>query len=280
MENRYTMQMVLQGGKLMQNNSIEDLLAKTKDAPKITCPKCNTPKWYHFTVPSMGINNIVHCMCSCEAAAYDKKQEEDELKSARKNNEDNIALSSISGKQLKMTERALNYDYFESSDLQFRISKAFVDLEKDIKAGRGYIFTGVSEAGKTHISTALVLQALDKGKSAEFQNVPSLMTALTFNLKTSSIVAKLNNVDLLVLDDIGVEITNEKNHQLLMTIIGDRELKGKSTIITTNLTVDKLKDHLSVRGVSRLLRKNKIITIIRSQSKLMGYKEKQSVVKT
>ena len=58
--------------------------------------------------------------------------------------------------------------------------------------------------------------------------------------------------DLLVIDDLGSELTNQFVCSELFTIINERHLRNKSTVISTNLLPKELDERYSSRIYSRL----------------------------
>ena len=59
--------------------------------------------------------------------------------------------------------------------------------------------------------------------------------------------------DLLIIDDLGTELSNSLTTSKLFYCINERLLRGKGTIITTNLSLDRIRDIYSERISSRIL---------------------------
>ena len=62
----------------------------------------------------------------------------------------------------------------------------------------------------------------------------------------------LYNCDLLIIDDLGTEITNSFVTSQLFTCLNERQLRRKSSIISTNLNLEELRDRYSDRIFSRI----------------------------
>ena len=58
---------------------------------------------------------------------------------------------------------------------------------------------------------------------------------------------------LLILDDLGVEKTTEWALQALYVVVNRRYLDGRQTIITSNLTLDEVREKLGDRIASRIV---------------------------
>ena len=65
-------------------------------------------------------------------------------------------------------------------------------------------------------------------------------------------IAKELNCDLLIIDDLGTELNNSFVSSQLFYCINERLVRGKGTIISTNLTVSMLRDTYSDRVSSRI----------------------------
>ncbi len=63
---------------------------------------------------------------------------------------------------------------------------------------------------------------------------------------------ELLDTDLLVIDDLGTEFNNSMTSSLLFYCLNERMLRGKGTLITTNLKMNQLRDVYSERISSRL----------------------------
>ena len=65
--------------------------------------------------------------------------------------------------------------------------------------------------------------------------------------------------DLLIIDDLGTELTNSFTSSQLFLCLNERILRKKSTIISTNLNMVQLGQIYSERTFSRILKYYKII---------------------
>ena len=80
--------------------------------------------------------------------------------------------------------------------------------------------------------------------------------------------------DLLIIDDLGTEFTNSFSASQLFVCLNERILRRKSTIISTNLDLDGLKNLYSERVFSRITSAYTVLRLtgddIRIQKKLMN----------
>ena len=64
--------------------------------------------------------------------------------------------------------------------------------------------------------------------------------------------ADLYRCDLLIIDDLGTELTNQFTASQLFSLLNERHLGKKSTLISTNFTLAQLRDRYSDRIFSRI----------------------------
>ncbi len=77
----------------------------------------------------------------------------------------------------------------------------------------------------------------------------------------SSFYDDILNVDLLVIDDLGTEFATSLVSSQIFNIINERMVNSRSTIISTNLTPDRIKEQYSDRVLSRLTDEFEFLTL-------------------
>lgn len=106
-----------------------------------------------------------------------------------------------------------------------------------LKTKRNIILMGKSGTGKTHLSTALGIEACRQGKRVRFITgyalANELIEARTENDLTR-IVKKYSRFDLLILDELGYVPFSKEGAELLFQVLAERHERG-SVIITSNL---------------------------------------------
>jgi len=112
-----------------------------------------------------------------------------------------------------------------------------------IENGQNIVSYGNPGTGKTHLSIGLGIEAANAGYNVKFYSVPALVNQLK-ELKLSrnliTIQRSFENVDLMILDELGYISFDREGGELLFTHLSMRA-ERKSTIITTNLSFDKWK---------------------------------------
>ena len=140
-----------------------------------------------------------------------------------------------------------NFITNEQNSITKLAAEKFISDFKNFK--NGIIFEGESGTGKTHISMAICNELLKENIPIIFGTLTELVEkyAKFYNNHTDSELTKLyTKVDLLVIDNLGVEPMNDWLLAKLFTIINERILNELPYIITTNYDRDKLKQRLSI----------------------------------
>jgi DNA replication protein DnaC len=137
-------------------------------------------------------------------------------------------------------------------------TRRFADrIEVNLDAGRGLWFMGPVGTGKTTLAMLVSKAALNAGRSVAIYSLPRLLNEIreTHRAERShlQLLDRLTSVDLLHIDDVGAERTNEWVLEELYSIVNARYEDERSIVITTNLLDrEALCEQISGRTVSRL----------------------------
>lgn len=125
--------------------------------------------------------------------------------------------------------------------LEYRqILMKFVDRIADhIRNGRGLLFHGKFATGKTGAAVIVAKATVYHGGTAYFVPVTELSDAKFDKAKFDeeenvTVWERMQNADLLILDDLGSEHTNQWGKSLVERIIRARSNRSKSIVCTTN----------------------------------------------
>lgn len=126
--------------------------------------------------------------------------------------------------------------------------------------GESFLFFGSTGLGKTHLSTAVALELIQKGFDVVYNSTQQIMSdfeTVRFSSKAVSDadfpdLSRYTEADLLIMDDLGTEMTTQYTLSCLYNIMNVRINRRLSTIISTNLTQKELRDRYADRITSRL----------------------------
>lgn len=113
---------------------------------------------------------------------------------------------------------------------------ALAENDNWVKHANNIIIFGPSGVGKTHIAAAIARRQVEFGLRARFYRASHLVQLLQqakVQLRLNDALAKLDNIPLLVLDEIGYVKKNEQETSVLFELICHRYESG-SIIITAN----------------------------------------------
>lgn len=119
------------------------------------------------------------------------------------------------------------------------------------------LFNGGTGLGKTFLSACIAREVAEKGYSVAYETASRLFSKLEkdhFRPDEDSAreVAELYNSTLLIIDDLGTELTGAFTISALYALLNDRLLNGKPTIISTNLNIHEIHQRYSPQIASRL----------------------------
>ncbi len=151
----------------------------------------------------------------------------------------------------KLRYAALKYPNACIEDIDYRhergLDRAVIDqLRCDdwLRYHRNCIITGPTGSGKTYLACALVHNACRQGHRGLYYYCPKLFRALRTARLDGSLVRllkKLRRVQLLLIDDWGMERADPELYRLFLEVIDDRHGVG-STLITSQYKVDAWHD--------------------------------------
>lgn len=209
------------------------------------CGKCGTRKEFRHFVEFFKRDVIAPVACDCQRAAYVASVEEQQ----RREQMERIAGLRKSGVGDESYRRmTFSADDGGGDRNAAQIARNFVknwDAMRDRNVG--LIFSGEPGTGKTFYAAAIANALIDMSIPSMIATVPSLATAMAadFEAKKPEILAQVKSVDLLVLDDVGIERRTSYMAERLFEIVDARYRSGKPLIVTTNLGLTEISDKKS-----------------------------------
>lgn len=138
---------------------------------------------------------------------------------------------------------------------------------------------GDTGVGKTFLSNCIAKELIDQSFSVLYLSAFELFDTLAKSrFEKDEDAEEMNehifDCDLLIIDDLGTELPNSFTVSQLFLCLNERLLRGKSTIISTNLSLESLVETYSERTFSRITSNYTILKLtgddIRIKKKLMN----------
>ena len=118
------------------------------------------------------------------------------------------------------------------------------------------LFTGDPGLGKTFLSACIARAVADNGFSVVYDTAGKLFSdfeAVKFGGNQQDLTRKYLQCDLLIIDDLGTEMTTQFTQSVLYRVLNDRLLENRPVIVSTNLSDQALRQRYSAPIASRLL---------------------------
>lgn len=180
---------------------------------------------------------------------------------------------------------AFRLDYFnpefydDSAGLSSRenaakLYKACQKFVQDFPTGENILFYGNTGTGKTFLSNCIAKALLDRSFGVLYLSAIELFNILSEYDKEDRAESELSEsqitgCDLLIIDDLGTELSNAFTNSKLFYCINDRLLKGRSTVISTNFYLKEIMNVYSERIFSRIMNSFKIYKLFGDDIRLI-----------
>lgn len=161
---------------------------------------------------------------------------------------------------------------FDNFDLDWyeKGSEAYERMKMNLAVAKNYcksfaknrgnlLLIGKTGTGKTHISTAIAREAINAGFDVIYDSAQNIVSDFEDDkfrrgygndeLKSE----KYLECDLLIIDDLGTEFSNQVTLSCLYNLLNTRHNKGLATIISTNLDAEELARKYEDRIYSRIV---------------------------
>lgn len=201
------------------------------------CGECNTPKQTEIMI----FDEIRRPFCLCKCAKEKLEKEESERKQFEfKKKVEYLRRTGFPDSEMQKWT-------FANDDMENeRITKAmklYVENFPELrKQGKGLLLYGNVGRGKTYAACEVANALIDKGHSVLVTNFSRVLNTLQGTFEKQEYIDDLNKFSLLVIDDLGIERETQYAKEQVYNIIDSRYRAGLPMIITTNLSIDKIKN--------------------------------------
>ena len=209
------------------------------DDSLICCRKCHTPRQKRIEVTGRTIEP--RCLCKCQQVDRDKREQE------QKHQEflDMVARNRSVG----LPDPDLHRHTFENdlgyNPKQIAMAKRYVQHWEEFKKdSTGLLLWGDVGTGKSFIAGCIANALLDKGVPVIMTNFARLLNKLTdmYAGDRNAYIDSFNRYHLMIIDDLGIERNSEFAREQVFSVIDSRYRSQLPMIVTTNLSLEELKD--------------------------------------
>ena len=218
--------------------------------PDYSCKSCNDTGY-------LISDNTV--MCSClKQKLLDIQYNKSNISSLEHENFDNFNINLFSDEK---DEKKYNSNISPKENLE-KIKEIALNFTQnfDDPQEKNLLFTGNTGLGKTYLTNCIANELLKQGKTVLYQTAPVMLDTILdyrFGKNNNFNYNDLLNVDLLIIDDLGTESSNNMKFSELFNILNTRLLNQNNhvtkTIISTNLSLNNLFKTYDERIFSRLV---------------------------
>ncbi len=200
---------------------------------KYTCGKCS----------DTGYVGIEMCSCMKEALARAEFESSGLARLAKTQSFESFDLSFYTGRDLELMK--INLEQLRS------FADSFSESTTD-----SFILLGATGLGKTHLSTSVAARVIERGYSVIYETAQDVISVFEQKRFGGDYLSdrdrQYTECDLLIIDDLGVEVSNQFTVSCIYNVINSRLVRGKPTIINTNLTQGEMRQRYADRITSRI----------------------------
>ena len=218
--------------------------------PNYSCKLCNDTGY-------LIDDNRVMCTC-LKQKLLNVQYNKSNISSLEHENFDNFNIDLFSDEK---DEKKYNSSISPKENLEKikEIAQNFIENFDDPQE-KNLLFTGNTGLGKTYLTNCIANELLKQGKTVLYQTAPVMLDSILdyrFGKNNEFNYNDLLNVDLLIIDDLGTESSNNMKFSELFNILNTRLLNQNNhvtkTIISTNLSLNHLFKTYDERIFSRLV---------------------------
>ena len=147
----------------------------------------------------------------------------------------------------------------ENMEYIFKQAKLYAASFDHVKKPDNLLFIGSTGLGKTHLSTAIAAELIEKGTDVVYETVQSIISeyekkTFRYDPDAAEAVDRYLGCELLIIDDLGTEFRSSFTQSVLYELLNTRINEGRPMIVSTNLSgVSDFQKQYDDRTVSRLV---------------------------
>lgn len=241
------------------------------------CSKCKTPVQCRVKIGSA--THIVSCICQCRK----KEQEAAERRVAEMERRNRIHSLKVNGIQ----EKALyNWTFANAEDNpSIQMARRYVANWSEAKQNNlGLLLWGDVGTGKSYVAACIANALLESGVPVLMTNFSKILNQMggMYSQERYQYIASFSSFDLLIIDDLGIERSTEYALEQVYAVVDERYKSNKPLIVTTNLTINQIRnaeDVAHARIYSRVLELCTPVQVRGTDRRTEIGRDKQALVK-
>lgn len=140
------------------------------------------------------------------------------------------------------------------------VTKRYADnFDHCLETGAGMILAGRPGTGKTHLACAIANQLIQEGRTALFITVAAMLRMIreTYGNRDGGkteqqVINELRQIDLLIIDEVGVQRGTEAEEHLLFEVLNERNAYYRPTVMISNLNAKEMTAYVGERSMDRM----------------------------
>lgn len=229
---------------------------KGLDSALMICDKCKQPIQKEITI--LGVKRRVPILCSCKKKDLEFKEQQEKA-TERQDKLKQLFTNSLMDKKF-INETFEKWDFEKGTQQMYNVGLNYCNKFQEVKKeGLGFLIYGDPGNGKTFLSNCIANRLLNQMYPVICVSINALLERIRETYSKwgqegeNTILKALSIADLLIIDDLGTEQDTEWSRSRIYNIIDNRYRNGLPMIISTNKSIDQLKQMYHERTIDRLL---------------------------
>lgn len=252
----------------------EIITALQKGTEKLVAEKKNILK--DAGIPETFMDEVYSCPKCQDKGSYNNKwcecyYEKLQKYMQKKSNINANTMHSFDKFNLSLYPDVVNEEYGASPrDIAkniYKLATKYANLDPAVP--KQLLFYGSTGLGKTFTSECIAKEFIKKGKDVYYTSAPRLFATFedykfgkSNSVEAKRIIDYIQEVDLLIIDDLGTEFRTQYTDSILFDLINTRTNENKHMIISTNLNPVQIEPTYSQRISSRILGNFEVILFL------------------
>lgn len=220
------------------------------DSGILICGTCNEPRQEIRSLHPIGEEELqIKCvrMCKCDRQREaERKAKEAEIKHI----ETVKALRSGGFLESKFAEASFDTcRVTQFNQKNVKLCKRYTDKFGEMYTkGQGLLFWGGIGTGKSYMAACIANRLIDQEIRVIMTSFVKILETIQFNsFEESVLLDRIEKADLVIFDDLGAERNTDYALEKVYNFIDTRYRSGRPMIVTTNLTLEQMKEEQDIR---------------------------------